>query len=172
MATQASFAADLAELGITEGAIAKLQSALSPTEASANRTPAATEGELISRGDGATLSEGRGTSVRGARSTLSVVDAALDVVTTTDVVSAASGTGLGDNELAPTRSGWSHTHINHVGPAVAPPPKTKGPALLAYLRREGKGHYADPGRPADGGFNLDSGTLDPNHRGWRGGQHR
>jgi hypothetical protein len=150
MALQDSFAADLAELGVEERECMALHRAL--TEGPAQQ-------------DAASRVSGSG-SAAGSRS-CSVVDAALTAVATTDVV---SGVGCGTTDRSsgtvPAPTGWSATQINHVGAAVAPPPRPKSDALLGYLRREGKGHYADPGKIAEGGFNLDAGTIDPN-RTWR-----
>lgn len=152
MALQDSFSADLAELGVGERDSMALQRAL--TESPAHH-------EAARRVSGSA-------SACGAMGSCvcSVVDAALAAVATTDVVSGVGSEAPDRLDAVPAARGWSATQINHVGAAVAPPPKAKGDALLAYLRRQGKGHYADPGKVAGGGFNLDSGTLDPN-RTWR-----
>jgi hypothetical protein len=152
MALQDSFSADLADLGVGERDCRALQRAL--TESPARQ-------QAVGRASGSA-----GASGAVGSCSCSVVDAALAAVATTDVVSGVGSDTPDRTNPVPAATGWSATQINHVGAAVAPPPKPKSGALLAYLRREGKGHYADPGKVAGGGFNLDTGTIDPN-RTWR-----
>jgi len=171
MATQATFADDLADLGIGAADAATLRCVLEPTPLTADAAtlrcvleptpPTPSAPARVAETAASSTASASGDVIGTA---LSVVGAALIAISTTDVVS-GRGTTF-DDEPVPT--GWSATQINHVGAAVAPPPRPKGVALLSYLRREGKGHFADPGKMASGGrHELDAGTLNPN-RSWQG----
>ena len=156
MATQPCFDADMVDIGVDAAAAAELRRAL---------TSASSSGAASGGPSGGAASSG---GVSGARG---VIGAALAVVDATDVVrgsgDAAEAGSAGGGAFS--QDGFSVTHINHIGAsesAPRPPLETlpggggnsgasqplplnrppKSDALLAYLRREGRGHYADPSR--------------------------
>uniref|UniRef100_A0A7S3WFK9 Uncharacterized protein n=1 Tax=Emiliania huxleyi TaxID=2903 RepID=A0A7S3WFK9_EMIHU len=166
MATQPCFDADMVDVGVDAAAAAELRRALT----SASSSGAASGGPSGGVSGGASPSGGAASSggVSGARG---MIGAALAVVDATDVVrgsgDAAEAGSAGGGAFS--QDGFSVTHINHIGAsesAPRPPLETrpggggnsgasqplplnrppKSDALLAYLRREGRGHYADPSR--------------------------